>query len=668
MRKLRPAHTLILVAALLAAPRAASGGSYGTERPFVAGTGARAGALGLAGASLLGTPTSMVFNPGALARGERKMFEFYRTTLFDSDAQYHALSYAHPSLDWGAVGLTVLRLDVGGIEERDETNTLLSSDVGNSDTRFLLGYAFEFHPSLAAGAALKVDHQSFGGQRGSGVGMDVGLHGQRALSERGVFREIRAGLVIENLIEPAVKLDQEDVADPMRVAMGASLRCRYGDFGFVTAADLISPRYSPVSFRFGQEVDYNGILAARVGFDGSTPTFGAGGSYRNIGLDYAYRSEDLGSNHRFSLTVAFGGSVEERRAERRARLDAELQERVARRMDELEVAQIQSLLARADSLFAAGDYERARDQFEMALVWEPDNPRASARARRCRYYLHIRTGQELSAQDDHLTALYHFKQAAALSPGDAAAAELVTACERRIAEFSDRSRLIEQTLKNAIDLYAESRYVAALSGFEEVLRLKPDHRLAKEYAYKTRANIGNVVQHLRLQARSFADRGQYDSAAAALRQALAYLPDDEQLRAELAGVEQKRAHEQARGGAARTSPSAGERPPASRPPIDADALDEKFERGIRHFDAGEFEQAAGLLAAVWTVAPDYRNVTEPLTRAYLFMGMQVYSQERYAEAIRIWERILAIDPANVKAQRYLQKTREEASRLSGVSR
>ena len=48
------------------------------------------------------------------------------------------------------------------------------------------------------------------------------------------------------------------------------------------------------------------------------------------------------------------------------------------------------------------------------------------------------------------------------------------------------------------------------------------------------------------------------------------------------------------------------------------------------------------------------------------MGMRKYSQEHYTDAIRIWEKILAIDPSNVKAQRYLQKTREESNRLSGA--
>ena len=91
-------------------------------------------------------------------------------------------------------------------------------------------------------------------------------------------------------------------------------------------------------------------------------------------------------------------------------------------------------------------------------------------------------------------------------------------------------------------------------------------------------------------------------------------------------------------------------------------------RGIRHFEKGSFESAAKELMEVWTAAPTYRDVTKPLSKSYLFLGMKFYSEERYDEAIRIWEKILAVDPGNVKAQRYLQKTREEVSRLSGVAR
>ena len=96
------------------------------------------------------------------------------------------------------------------------------------------------------------------------------------------------------------------------------------------------------------------------------------------------------------------------------------------------------------------------------------------------------------------------------------------------------------------------------------------------------------------------------------------------------------------------------------------ALEAKYRRGLEYFEQGQFQAAANLLMEVWSVAPAFRNATDLLTKAYLYMGMKLYSEERYDEAIRLWERILTIDPGNTKAKRYLSRTREEASRLTGV--
>ena len=150
-------------------------GRYGTELPFTAGTGGRASALGLAGTSLTGCPSLQHFNPAGLAGLQYKELEFYRTTYFDSESMYHTIHFAYPTLEYGTLALSVLRLDVGGIEERDINNILLSSDLKNGQTRILLGYAASLHSALSAGLNLKIDHQTFGGYSGSGIGLDLGF-------------------------------------------------------------------------------------------------------------------------------------------------------------------------------------------------------------------------------------------------------------------------------------------------------------------------------------------------------------------------------------------------------------------------------------------------------------------------------------------------------------
>jgi hypothetical protein len=47
--------------------------------------------------------------------------------------------------------------------------------------------------------------------------------------------------------------------------------------------------------------------------------------------------------------------------------------------------------------------------------------------------------------------------------------------------------------------------------------------------------------------------------------------------------------------------------------------------------------------------------------------MDLYAENRYREALEIWEKILTIDPDHAKAVRYINKTREELSRLESMT-
>lgn len=664
MRKL----LMVVLTAMVLLPAPVRAGSYGTELPFAAGNGARASALGLAATSLTGDPSLQYFNPASLAALQYKEFEFYRTTYFDSKSAYHTFQYAHPMLNYGTLGLSVLRLDVGDIEERDIYNNLLSNDLKNAQTRLLLGYAVSLHSALSTGLNLKIDNQSFAGYSGSGVGLDLGFMATKWFAGDSRIEFLRAGFSILNLIEPSVKLDQDDVADPMSVAFGVSGAASLGQIGFVTTADLMAPRFSPVRFRFGQEISYLQILAFRFGFDGSTPTVGLGGSWRNFAVDYAYRNEDLGSNHRISLSVRFGANLKERKEAERAALEAELDRQINSKMSELESLQLAQTLERADKLFAQARYVEAAGRYEMALMWDAGNERAKSQIDMCRYYSEIEEATALIESGNHLEALYHLRRSLGYSPGDPEASRLIAECNRRIREQEDHTDMIDRMLKRSIDLYASRKFVEAQAGFREVLRLDPENRLAAEYEQKAHANITNQLHKLILEANNLADRGEYASALSTLEHVLRLSPDDEDVAARIEELRAKQREERRQGERVSKAP-APSRPPVTRQPrrsVDTSVLDSKYKDGLRSFDKGDFDVAVRQFQQVWAVAPDYHNVTELLTKAYLFMGMKKYSEEDYPGAIAIWEKVLTIDPDNSKARRYLLKAKEEMGRLSNV--
>jgi tetratricopeptide (TPR) repeat protein len=639
-------------------------GSYGTELPFSAGTNARASAMGLAGASLTGEPSLQFFNPASPAALQYKALEFYRTTCLDSESMYHTFHFAYPTLDYGTMALSVLRLDVGGVEERDINNILLSSDLKNAQTRLLLGYAASLHSALAAGVNLKLDHQTFGGYSGSGIGLDLGFLATKDFAAGSRLEKLRAGLSLQNLIEPSVKLDQVDVADPLNVVLGGSALYSAGSIGFVTALDFVAPRFSPFQVRFGQEISYQDLMAFRFGFDGSTPTFGAGAEWHNVAVNYAFRSEDLGSNHRISVAVAFGTSVDGRREAHRAALEAELDRQINTKMSDLESSQLSETMTRADRLFAQARYGEAAAQYELALLWDSGNDRARSQIETCRYHRAMSEGQSLMEDENYLEALYQLRRALSSSPNDPEASALMTECNRRIREQADHSEMIEHMMKRSIDLYAARRFVEARAGFQEVLNLAPGNELASEYERKSHTQIENQKQKLILEANNLADRGEYAAAAGALEQALRFGPD-ERISARISELQAKQRNEERRQTA--SSPLPAGAATRGRSNVDPTVLEPRYNEGLRYFEKGEFDDAVRRFQEGWAIAPDFHNVTELLTKAYLFMGMQKYSEEKYEEAIVIWERALTVDPDNPKAKRYLQKAKEEASRLSSVN-
>ena len=696
-----PGPCLRLVAAiaaglLVATAAPARAGTAGTQSPFAAGLGARASAMGRTGISDARTPSAIRFNPALVARLRRPVLEAYRTTFF-GEASYHALAVTYPTESAGAYGLTIQRIGVPGIDARDARNAPLGR-IDDARTRVSMAWGVAPLPGVALGAALVVDNHRIGAWSGTGVGVDLGLQVRRRLAPGSVFRTLRGALVLANAVEPSVRLDRESVPDPSRLSVGGSLESAWGAWRFVTALEFVRPRWDAASVRLGQEVTWEDRFAARLGVDGNTPTLGLGAAWRGVTLDYAWREEDLGVNHRVSLSIPLGPGIDQRIAERRRRQDAALRRRLAERLDALERRQHERLHAVADSLFAAGDYEAAASAYATALMWDPEDEPVRDALSRARYLAEIARGDSLAARGDWSAAFYRYRAAQRRRPGDGAAERRIAECRRRLDAQAGRERTIDAMIRAAIDLYASGRFLEARSAFDDVLAIDPDNAVARDYAAKAHARVEAAVQRAVLDARAAAERGRFDDALDALTAARAAWGDDprlvdatrrigEQRRAARARAhadraerstppereENARAPEGAAGAAppspTTTAPSSGStgrtRPAAA--PRDTRALDARFERGVRALEAGRFDEAARELAAVWSVAPAYRGVTEPLVRAWLLAGMRAYAGGDYAAAIRSWEKVLSVSPDNAKARRYLRRAREEAGRLTGVT-
>lgn len=211
----RAASIGMLVAAA-SAGRAEDGA--GTQSPFTLGSGSRALGMGRVGAALADDATALYWNPARLARLERGELSLFRTRLFVDGAGYHAGFVSYPTLDIGSFALGYQRLDVSDIERRDNRNALLGT-FEDAESNLLLGYGRPISAGASAGATVRLAQQAVDGNSDLAVGLDLGLALDRPVGREGVHR-LGFGAVVQNAVEPTLRLDQEDVADPRSLKLG----------------------------------------------------------------------------------------------------------------------------------------------------------------------------------------------------------------------------------------------------------------------------------------------------------------------------------------------------------------------------------------------------------------------------------------------------------------
>jgi len=85
------------------------------------------------------------------------------------------------------------------------------------------------------------------------------------------------------------------------------------------------------------------------------------------------------------------------------------------------------------------------------------------------------------------------------------------------------------------------------------------------------------------------------------------------------------------------------------------------------FNKGDFGNAISLLEQVWVRDPAYLDVSEYLSRAYLYAGLELYAEGYYQPAIEMWESVFAVYPGHEKARRYIERATDEMRRIDDAA-
>ncbi|MFC1522873.1 tetratricopeptide repeat protein [Elusimicrobiota bacterium] len=316
-----------------------AGGGAGDIWSF--GAGARS--LGLANATmaLADDATAGYWNPARLSYLGRANMNVLHASLYEG-AAYDYMGVAYPTLAKGTVGLNIVRLGIGGVEQRDENNNLMGS-FSFSNTGVSISYGNRFGSKLAIGGSAKYLTRTLPGAVSSLMSIDAGL-------DYRAFRFGEVGLVLRDMFYTASGTDDEL---PMNAVLGAS-------YGLFEGALKLSGEVEQQGMVFKGGMEYGiGPASVRVGMGSMMTTGGFGFKYQNMQIDYAIQVHELGNSSRFSLGVWFGTS----KASHKKRLAGYYREKAA-------------------DAYRDGRFIRAYRLLDKALVFDPADALALGRKER----------------------------------------------------------------------------------------------------------------------------------------------------------------------------------------------------------------------------------------------------------------------------------------------
>ncbi len=284
---------IVLAQTAFAAP---AGDPVGTAVIFDIGMGARALGMGGAFVGIADDANAIYYNPAGLTYVEgRNVTSLYSSLL--GAGNYLGAGYAQRNIGVGVVGL------MSTVTERDEYGNPGDS-FGYRESALMGGYAGKFG-MISLGGSLKLYSQAARSNKGFGVTADIGALVDLPSVEGFIVEDFKIGAVARNFIGAAkYESGHSDPFDPVFV-MGASMKpieklTVAADFDVTNATGHVGAEYlimPELAVRAG------GIFAG----DGNMRlTAGAGFSYQNFRIDYAYQTHRvLPDSHWLSLGMSF---------------------------------------------------------------------------------------------------------------------------------------------------------------------------------------------------------------------------------------------------------------------------------------------------------------------------------------------------------------------------
>jgi len=496
---------------------ASEGEDAGTLSLFTTGgVGARAIGLGNAYVALPFDATAIYWNPAGMEFIQKKSVTFFFTNLL-VEANYNFVGYVHPTLNFGTIGVGIIRIGVGDIDTRDDDNDKIGS-ISHSQNQFLLSYAKKIPFDLSLGLSIKFDYWDMGNKSDTGVGADVGLLYQPKINNI-LLRNLSLGFNIQNLLPTRLKLNEEAEIIPTNIKFGIakpiSLNTMQGSQLLIFLDFEQGGGHSSFKYHTGTEYVFQNLAMLRFGMNNNQLAFGAGVNYNMFQIDYSYgkfADNPLDASHRISVTVSFGTSKDELIRIAEEKRFREINRQVLQKIEWERNEKITRAMENGKRFLEESDYLRAQREFNIIIGFEAEDPDA----------IEIKEARELLKFSEEKYKAQMEKLLAEI--------QAQTARERKVEE--DRI-FISQHFEMGLTYYENEEFEKAIVEWKKILERDPDNKLALEHIKKAEVDYSTTIYSLIQRADALGRNGQFVEAINILNQAIGLNPDDQKIKSEI---------------------------------------------------------------------------------------------------------------------------------------
>jgi tetratricopeptide (TPR) repeat protein len=250
-------------------------------------------------------------------------------------------------------------------------------------------------------------------------------------------------------------------------------------------------------------------------------------------------------------------------------------------------------------------------------------------------------------------AIIELEEAIKLNPHHTRAQDCLVGAREKVATVSKeeeekrRREIIEKHYFQGIDYYAEGKYNKAIEEWDEVLRIDPEHKGAREYIDKARDKIASANSR-REKERVTTRKPEEEKIEVYYKQGINYYLAGE-FKEAIKQWEEVLKMEPAHKGAIEYIAKAKERLKISEEGIGYSAYEEEADEYVRELEK--------------TGTTDKEK--EELIATHYQDGLVAYAHGDLSQAMKEWQIVLKLDPEHKKARRALIKLQAELERRKG---